>query len=242
VSFLGNDYYVGVVLYDGKVYEGRHETLTTPAIFEQMQTVLDSQRTSGERSWRHHHYLSGALYCGSCGTRLVYTQARGRNATYEYFVCMGRPDNCEQPHHRVEAVEQAVMAYCAKVTLPEAERVSLRKAMEKFIDAQAVEARRAVAKAKRQLDTLERQEEKLLAAHYDDLVSDALFASENTRIRRERAAAQQTMAAMEAETDALLVSADDALELFSETVVAYDRADKKTRKLFNIGVLREDLR
>jgi len=50
------------------------------------------------------------------------------------------------------------------------------------------------------------------------------------------------MAAMEAETDALLVSADDALELFSETVVAYDRADKKTRKLFNIGVLREDLR
>jgi site-specific DNA recombinase len=86
--------------------------------FQTVQDVLEAKRKSGERNWRHHHYLRGSVYCGQCVGRLIYTRTKGHGGTYEYFVCRGRQDGiCTQPHQRGIAVEQAVEDHYRHVEL-----------------------------------------------------------------------------------------------------------------------------
>src|SRR4051794_6404834 len=77
-----------------------------------------------ERSWLHFNYLRGTLYCSECGGRLMYTRVRGKTgAHYHYFVCRGRQrKTCTQPNHRLQAVEEAIEHYYARVRLSKADR------------------------------------------------------------------------------------------------------------------------
>ncbi|MGH7485366.1 MAG: recombinase family protein, partial [bacterium] len=108
-EILRNPYYIGLVRYAGKTYQGRHKPLVDEGTFQHVQDLLDAKRQSGERSWRHHHYLRGSLYCAECDSRLMFAQAKGNGGTYEYFVCSGRSRGvCSQGHHRAAAVEAAI--------------------------------------------------------------------------------------------------------------------------------------
>jgi site-specific DNA recombinase len=126
---LRNDYYIGVVRYAGITsLDGRHPKLTDEATFQIVQGILDSQRRSGERSWRHHSYLRGTVYCGECDKRLIYTRAKGRHGgIYEYFVCNSSKERaCTQSYHRVEAVEQAIEREYGRIQLSDDRREQIR--------------------------------------------------------------------------------------------------------------------
>ncbi len=76
---LGNPYYKGDVIYRGVKYAGSHEPLVPPEVWYQVQYVLTAHNTAGDRTQRHDHYLKGTLYCGSCGSRLLISNAKSRN-------------------------------------------------------------------------------------------------------------------------------------------------------------------
>ena len=86
------------------------EPLVDEATFDKVQDILDAQRPSGERSWRHHHYLRGTLVCARVRPPAVlHPQHAAHGGTYDYFICGGRTARiCHQPHHRAEAVEAAI--------------------------------------------------------------------------------------------------------------------------------------
>jgi hypothetical protein len=129
-TLLRNPYYIGTIVYAGETYEGRHEPLIDNAVFEKVQGILDAQRQSGERSWRHHHYLRGTLICAACGRRLFFVRPKGRSQTYDYFVCGGRSARiCPQPYHRAEAIEHAVERHYATIQLTDSERDRVRTAL-----------------------------------------------------------------------------------------------------------------
>jgi site-specific DNA recombinase len=74
---LRDDYHTGVVTLKGVKRQGLHEAIVNPATFEQVQKVLDAHRASGDRSFKHQHYLKGTLVC-RCGKRLGYGRHRGK--------------------------------------------------------------------------------------------------------------------------------------------------------------------
>jgi site-specific DNA recombinase len=55
-KLLSNPFYAGKVVYKGKVYPGRHESLVSEELFEQVQAVLKAHAHSGERDRKHSHY------------------------------------------------------------------------------------------------------------------------------------------------------------------------------------------
>ncbi len=126
-ALLRSRYYIGTVEYAGKSYEGRHQPLIDPITFQTVQEVLDAKRQSGERSWRHHSYLRGSIYCAECRGRLFFTRVKGRNNYYDYYVCRGRQlGSCSQPNHRAEAVDATIEDYYATVTLRPERRDAIR--------------------------------------------------------------------------------------------------------------------
>ena len=238
-TMLRNDYYTGVVRYAGMVYEGRHDRLVDLPTFQTVQDVLDAQRKSGERNWRHHHYLRGTVYCSQCGGRLIYTRANGNGGIYEYFVCRGRQQGtCSQPHHRALAVELAIEEHYASVQLADLRREQIRGYVRDYVaklDEHAEPERSRVAEVLRSLDG---QERKLLAAHYADRISEALFNEEQDRIRRERAAAQRLQADLAIDHSDTLAHLDVALELTDRIQAAYSLATPNIRRLFNQAFFR----
>jgi site-specific DNA recombinase len=237
-SMLRSDYYLGIVRYAGKTSQGRHPHLIDEATFQRVQEVLQAQRQSGERCWRHHNYLRGTVYCGECGSRLMYTRAKGRaGGIYEYFVCSGPQKHiCDQPHHRVEAVERAIEAEYAHVQLSEARREQIRAAVRAYVatlDKIAEPERQQITET---VARLARQEKKRLQAHYADNISDSLFGEEQQRIRRERVAAERRLTELQVDHGRTLERLDIALGLTHRVQASYLMAEPQTRRLFNQAI------
>jgi len=100
------------VTWRGVEHQGKHPALVDAATFEAVQRVLVAHRVSGERSYRHQHYLAGSLFCQRCSSRLLYGVHKGRRGDeYEYFYCAGRHSgrtDCTLPYLPLDQVEQAV--------------------------------------------------------------------------------------------------------------------------------------
>lgn len=233
-SMLRNPYYMGVVSYGGKTYQGRHEPLVDEQTFQEVQDLLDAKRVSGERSWRHFHYLRGSLYCRECGGRLFYTQVKGNGGLYDYFICSGRQERrCSQGYHRMEAVEAAVERHYATVELSDQARESIRAAVKAHVAVIAELAAEKIADAETVLTRLDQEERKLLSAHYADRVSESLFADEQARISRERIGATKTIEGLSVKHEQVLDALDDALALTADVQRAYIQAGPQERRLLN---------
>jgi site-specific DNA recombinase len=74
---LRDPYYLGIVSYRGVQYEGRHQPVITPNVFDQVQRVLAAHKQSGERYRRYEHYLKGTVFCARCKSRLSVSRSRG---------------------------------------------------------------------------------------------------------------------------------------------------------------------
>jgi site-specific DNA recombinase len=233
-SMLRNPYYVGTVSYAGKTYPGRHQALVDDATFQEVQDLLESKRVSGERPWRHFHYLRGSIYCRECGRRLIFTRASGRGGVYDYFVCGGRQHaNCSQKSHRVEAVEAAVERHYTTVQLSDQEREAVREAVKKHATGTAKLAEQKISEAERQLSRLDSEERKLLTAHYADQISESLFSDEQKRISRERIGATKRIEQLSLGHERVLDALDVALALTDNMQAAYCQASPQERRLLN---------
>lgn len=241
-SMLRNSYYLGLVTYSGKTYAGRHEPLVDEATFEQVQDLLTSKRISGERPWRHFHHLRGSVYCGECDRRLIYSRANGHGGEYEYFICGGRQHGkCSQRSNRVEAVEAAVEKVYAGKELSDEQCQTVRRAIQAQVDALMLLAGEQVAEGETKLVQLERQERKLLNAHYADQLSETLFAEEQRRIRRERVTANKRIDSLSVDHDQAMRALDLALAMTSGVQQAYLRAKPQERRLLNQGLTKRFL-
>jgi hypothetical protein len=120
--------------------------------------------------------------------------------------------------------------------LTEAQRTALatevRFRLGQLAGKEAIERKEAEDK----LASLKLQEKKLLAAHFADQVSEELFAEENTRMRRERIAAERTISQLAVRLDQAEAGLDAALALTDRMDRAYEQADDDARRLFNQSI------
>ena len=165
---------------------------------------------------------------------LLHPRPRRHGGLYDYFICGGRTARiCNQPHHRVEAVEAAVERHYATIQLTDEQRERIRTAVRTHLDELAKIADKETGRARAEVIRLDNEERKLLSAHYADTISDHIFAEEQNRIRRERVAADQLLRRYEIKYDTILDTLDLALELTDNIQAAYLQADPTERRLLN---------
>lgn len=233
---LGNRYYTGMVTFRGAEYQGRHEPIISNQLFEEVQQVLRLKATTGEKTQRHNHYLKGSLFCGICGTRLVYSRNKGNGGTYDYFKCVGKRPNgrpCELGYVRADVIEERVERLWPTQHI-DAETADLlthvvAEEMAQLFDGADEEHTRQT----KRLADLNDERTALLRAHLAGAVPLDLLKIEQDRIASEIA---QTTAAIEAaatgtaERQAVLAK---ALELAHNCDKAYQSAPAKVRRGLN---------
>ena len=89
-SLLTNPVYAGKIVHKKDVYDGEHEAIISPEVFQKVQSQLQANGRTGSTAARNKHgaLLRGLLFCKACGTAMVHTFTSGkRQRRYRYYVC-----------------------------------------------------------------------------------------------------------------------------------------------------------
>ncbi len=84
---LRNVYYTGIVPFMGAYYEGDHDALVDISTWLRVQDVLHAHNRAGDKDREHAHYLKGSIFCGECGSRLIFSRNRGKMARPTTTTC-----------------------------------------------------------------------------------------------------------------------------------------------------------
>ncbi len=234
-KMLRHPYYVGLVPFDGALYEGRHQPLVSAELFQQVQDVLDGHRRRGERPHRRTHYLKGSLFCGLCRRMLSIGYSRGRGGVYPYFFCLGRhrDKRCRLPYLSFDAIEEMMEDYWREVRIAPEQLDQVRSDVKAHI---ARTTSQHEAERERQLDRLRQlqaQSKKLLQAHYADAIPLDLLREEQARIIREQAEAETVLESLATEQAALQAALQEALGFLDSASALYLGGTHAVRRELN---------
>ena len=235
---LKDDYYIGVVTFEGvKNPDGLHPPLIDTETFERVQEVLKAHALSGDRSHKHEHYLKGSVFCGQCGSRLLYMPVKGNGGSYVYFGCQHRRlrATCGARYLPVEEVEQAVERYYQRraVGFTPAAQERVRVAVGRYAERKLVTAEKESERAARRLEALQQEQQRLLQLSYQDLVDVDVLAAEQARIKHERAQVAKWAKRAAQDAEEITAALEEALQLLDKPGTAYRRATPMIRRMFN---------
>nr|WP_307333938.1 recombinase family protein [Microbacterium sp. SORGH_AS_1204] len=238
---LRDRYYLGEIEYKGETYDGRHEPLIDPELFEKVQTLLDARNKSGERRIKNDHYLKGTIWCGRCRLedhvikRMILMRATGRNGgEYAYFFCRGVQDHtCDAPYSNVERVERAIEAHYKTIRLSGEFIAAVKERLEAAIADKA----RAEQLLRQQLETQLRQlavkEENLIDLAADGELPTARIKVKLHEIGRTRTKLTAQLDTVELDLSGGLAYINAHLELLADPQELYRRASDEMRRQLN---------
>ena len=199
--------------------------------FERVQTVLASN-LQGERTRTHAHYLKSTLYCGVCGSRLAITVSTGRQGEkYHYYFCLGRRGGrtqCHQPYTLTEKIERAIQQLYDRIQLDPTYRANLEGVLRAAFKNLRSETDTERENLTTQRTQLQRQQAKLLEAHYAGAIPIDLLGREQERLTRELTKVTARLDALTAdldEIDQLVALALDLDEIDQLVALALDLAE-----------------
>ena len=233
---LSNPFYTGQVTYRGALYPGTHQPLTDTQTFQRVQAVLSS-KVNGERTIRHPHYLKSTVYCGICGSRLIITEARPKQITYQYFVCLGRHSKkhpeCTFRATLSDVIEDEVEGLYQQIQLPPERRQTLEQALRHQLDLMIQDTAQQLRQLTATRHKLEHQQSKLLQAHYEDAISLDVLKREQHRITRSLNTTTQHIEVLEHDLEDKEVLITQALDLAQHTAAAYHQAPDHIHRMLN---------
>ncbi|MBX6390329.1 MAG: recombinase family protein [Frankia sp.] len=239
-KMLANRYYLGEVRFEGVWYPGRHPALITPALFEQVQAVRRGRKVSGEKVHAHPNYLKGIVFCGTCRSRLGITNATNRWGTvYPYFFCIGRAKRrtpCDQPAILIDDLEASVADWWRRVQLSPGRIADIRQQVLAELERYQADSQREASRQQKRIDDLQREQLKLLQAHYADALPLDLLKIEQERISRELAGATAIVERCAAQAATVLAVVEEVLLLCANAHQLYLAAPPQVRRALNQAV------
>jgi site-specific DNA recombinase len=243
---LRDKYYLGLVVYKGEVFDGRHPAIVEATVFDRVQDLLTTRGVAGERRRLYPHYLKGSVWCGHCkqerdipDSRMIVQRSIGNNGgEYFYFFCRGKQEGvCDSRYIPQIALEDAVTEHYKTAIQFKPDFIAAIKAL---IESTLGNAENAQKLLHHQL----RQQLKALSVKTDnliDLAADGQIAAERVRaklreIERQRARLQEQLDQV---TDDLSVGGQyisDWLDLLADPHTLYKQSSDETRRKLNQAI------
>ena len=238
-SVLNNPYYKGIVTYNGVQYPGKHEAIIDDKTWNKVQAILKSH-INGERTRIHEHYLKSTVYCAKCGARLIIHNAKSRSGDrYPYFVCSAKQNkrnDCKQRATLIDEVALKIEEWYEKIEFTTEFKALVEQWLDSQIDKLGEESKVELNRLKQQKDKLEREQRKLLQAHYADALPLDLLKEEQDRIGKSLGGIKSRMASCQAEYTEIAKNMGLALELLDDCGNMYRQADDSQRRGFNQAI------
>jgi DNA invertase Pin-like site-specific DNA recombinase len=114
LAILHDCFYIGKFVYNGVVYDGKHEPLISIDLFNSVQSKFNQSKAKKHDT---EFLYTGLLNCGHCGCQLTAELKKGK---YIYYHCTGkRGGNCKKDYIREEQIDDVFMDLIKKIPKPE---------------------------------------------------------------------------------------------------------------------------
>jgi site-specific DNA recombinase len=237
---LGKPYYIGKIVYQGMILDGAHEPLIDEPTWFKVQDVLAGRRLSGDRSWRHTHFLKGSIICARCKGRMGYGHSKGKGGTYEYVFCLGRHTgrtDCDLPYVPIEKVEIAVRAeWRRRVRFSEETIAALEGETRALLDEHFLASDSLAKKQAQRLKDLEHTKQRLIDAYLAEAIPVEDLRPRQLDVAREIAEARALIESAQSDRELLLGRLESVLRLASSAVELYDAAPDEAKKWLNQAI------
>ena len=186
---LNNRFYIGEILWHGKVYPGKHRHLVSRDLFGCCQDILHGKN---HRYRRANMSYSGSLFrCAYCGQSITGEIIRrklryGSIREHPYYRCANNSPGPDHPRVRWRAadLEQAVLTELEGLRLPTQEVGDwFRKALvNSFTDVTAYHRRQTQAVQKRRAD-VSGMHDRLLNGYLGGLIDEETFQGKSAELK-----------------------------------------------------------
>ncbi|MEK7630488.1 MAG: recombinase family protein [Patescibacteria group bacterium] len=193
-KILSNQFYAGVLEWEGKIYTGKHKPLVTLDEFDRVQEILG--RPGRARPKHHQFTYTGMFRCGECALSVTAENKVNRfGSRYTYYHCTRRRQDyrCRQPVIEQAQLEAQLLDFLRAITLPESFRGYVLDRLERLARTGASDhdgQRRSLEKALLSIDTQLRNLRKLRVR---DILSDDDFLGDRAELEREQLRLRQSL-------------------------------------------------
>ncbi len=177
-----NPFYYGMMLRDGKYYEGKHETLISKHTFDSAQEI--SLVRSRPKSQSLFFPLRGFLTCHNCGCNLTASLKKG----HHYYYCTDGKKICEEHkgYMRENYLYEEVSKIFDDIHISEAKIELMYQAAKELQERKAGNSMDMTKSLKASLDSLKSKESRLLDTFIAEQITKELYDKKTLELHNER--------------------------------------------------------
>ena len=231
-----NQFYTGIIKYDGRQYEGKHEPMITLEEYDRVQMLLG--RKGKPRPKKHSFAFTGFVRCGECGCLITAETKKkllksGEIREHTYYHCTRRKKtvNCSQRKViREEDLSLQIEKELEKYTiLPEFRDWAL-EVLNQSNDKE-IKARTTIYEMQHQtLVGTQKQLDNLTRMRYRDLIDDETFIRERNGLQNKINRLQERLRETESRAERWLELTEKTFNFATYARKAFMLGDLGTRK------------
>jgi site-specific DNA recombinase len=233
---LSRAFYVGRIVWNGTVYQGKHRPIVPEALFQRVQEVL--KRRSADTGEKGHleFLLRGLAYCAVCHRRLT-AEIHPRGS---YYRCLAAVDGkrCSQPYSPVKALDEELERLYEALQQPP-EMIALLKAeIEQLIERRKKAAQREVSKLRTAIAETEQKEIRLLDEMLAGRVNPEIYEKMARQLHEKRRQLETRLTQLDVDYDDPLTLLDESAKVASALRDLHRRFTFEERKNLLRSVIR----
>ncbi len=186
-----NQFYAGILVVNGKEYQGKHDKMITFEEFDRVQTLLG--RKGKPRPKTHYFAFTGSIRCGVCGclytaeTKKKHIKSTGEIREYTYYHCTRRSNKikCDQKQSiRKQDLDLMIEKEIEKYTiLPEFLEWAL-EGLNQRNDTEIDDRSKIYEMQHKNLVKTQKELDELTKMRYRQLIDDDTFLKEKSQLQK----------------------------------------------------------
>ncbi len=177
-----NPFYTGIMVREGKYYNGNHEPLISKTTFDMAQEIVENR--SRPKSNKHFFPLRGFLKCESCGCALTAALKKG----HHYYYCTNGRQKCDEhkSYLRENYLYDKISLLFENLDFTERKIELMYQAAKERVSTDTEYFDTAISTLQSSLDSLKTRENKLLDTFLAEQISKDLYDSKILELHNER--------------------------------------------------------
>lgn len=184
-EILHNRFYVGEIPYKNKIYPGKHQSLITRSLFDQVQTISGHHNRHADRNRKHNLVLRGHIYCGICQSPLTATVNKRRDITYYHCGQLAKKHSNKNQNVTKKELEQQIQMLFNTISLPQHFIENVMTEVEKILHEVRGKQNAEVKLIKNKLADNEHKREILENKMLEGIVSDDTYVRQHDKLDKD---------------------------------------------------------
>jgi DNA invertase Pin-like site-specific DNA recombinase len=227
---IRDPFYMGVMLRNGKYYQGNHTPLISKELYDTANAVLDGKQ-HGRQQKRFFH-LRGFLKCANCGCAITASKRKG----HDYYFCTNGKRVCDQHHvyMRSEFLDGVIGNMLALLQCdPDLVELAYQAAKERLTH-ENYYASSSIASLEKRLQQIEVAQSKLADSFASEITPETIYTPKMKALSNEMVAVKAEIKKMQEKSDDQFSTLEPVKNFFLQGISAqndYTRAEPEEKRI-----------